>query len=496
MSKYSDQELLNQIRSLADGERPPTYPEFENSPETASAETVSRRFGSWDGAVRAAGHTYSNKNYSDQELLDQIRSLADGGRPPTGPEFQDCPETAASNTVRRRFGGWDGAVRAAGYTYSNKNYSDQELLDQIRSLADGEKPPTGPEFRDCPETVAVETVRRRFGSWDEAVRAAGFTHSNKNYSDQELLDQIRSLADGEKPPTGPEFRDRPETVTASTVRRRFGSWNEAVRAAGYTPRKEGKYSEKELIEALKRASSEGDVKKIKDDTVSSCDFPSKETYRLQFGGVGVAALRGSISIDCSSRQKAVPLNKMELCQLVEQIPQIDPYDQAVIMVSLLTGCDKSEHKWVAKEGIEDTKTGPVIIFPLKAKRGSRSVSVGVLYNQLVKEFDPICSGRLKQSIEFSGYPPEETTAHLPIRRTSRAINFDINRPVVNDLASRSGPQVLQRDLRCTHYLFEYCRGASQAMLKRRLALSDNEIEHYHRFLDDPKGDNGWSVKIE
>jgi len=230
------------------------------------------------------------------------------------------------------------------------------------------------------------------------------------YSDQELLDQIRGLADGERPPTVREFEDSPETASARTVGLRFGSWNEGVRAAGYTPRK-NQYCKEELIEALNRAASTGEIKNIRDNTVSSCDYPSKDAYQRLFGGVIVAALRGSVNIDCSNRRKAVPLNKKELYQLIEQIPQIDPYDQAVIMTSLLTGCHKSEHEWVAKEGVEDTKTDSVIIFPPEAKRGSRSVSVGALYNQFVKMFDPISSGRLKQSIEFSRYPPESVTAH-------------------------------------------------------------------------------------
>lgn len=312
------------------------------------------------------------------------------------------------------------------------------------------------------------------------------------YSDEELLDQIRSLADGDTPPTVQEFENCPKTAGSTTVQRRFGSWNEGVDAAGYPPKKQT-HSRRELLALLKRAASTGKVEEIK-ETVDSYDFPVKKTYDRHFGGLTVAAIRGSISIDCSHREMAVPLTKRELHQLVEQIPQIDPFDQAVVIVSLLTGCDRTEHRCVSKEGIEDTETDSVILFPHKAKRGSRSVAIGPLYNQFVRSFDPLCVGRLKQSINFTDYPSVGHIAAGQLRRVSRAVDFEVNRPVVGFQESEYGPQVMHRDLRCTHYLFEYCQGASQAMLKRRLALSDNEIEHYHRYLDDDEG--GWSVKIE
>jgi hypothetical protein len=191
---------------------------------------------------------------------------------------------------------------------------------------------------------------------------------------------------------------------------------------------------------------------------------------------------------------AVPLTKPELYRFVGSIPDSSPRDQAVSLMALLTGCAPSEHKWVNKNGIEETETDSVILFPPESNRGSRSVSVGPLYNQLVKMFDVISSERLTNSIEFSTYPTSRYDAVCALRRVSRLIDFDVSRTIVGERQSRSGPRVSHNDLRCTHYLFERCRGASQAMLKRRLALSDSEIKHYHRYLDDDE--DGWTVRIE
>jgi hypothetical protein len=376
-------------------------------------------------------------------------------------------------------------------------YTVGELLRQIQSLADGNTPPTSVEFDKCSKTACSATIHRRFETWNKAVRAAGYTPVSQTYSKEKLIDQINHLVEGEKPPTWQDFNECPETAAAKTITDKFGSYREGIRAAGYVPRQEQiEFDKKELITALHRAASTGNIKQLKYNRDSNCDFPSPSTYKNHFGGIPVAAIRGSIDIDCSKRHRAVPLTKTELKQFISQIPKVDPIDQATAIVSLLTGCTHNEHNWVDRESIKDTKTDSVILFPSKAERGGRSISIGALYNQLVREFDSISTERLNQSISFSNYPFRKEDARGSLRRLSRAVNFDVDRQVIGGQKSTVGPQVLHRDIRCTHYLFERCRGASQAMLKRRLALSDSEIRHYHRFLDNPENEYGWSVKID
>jgi hypothetical protein len=277
-----------------------------------------------------------------------------------------------------------------------------------------------------------------------------------------------------------------------TVHNRFGSWNETVRTAGYSPNKEESYTGKDLLAILQQAAATDNI-----DQFDSPDnhYPGRISYDRRFGGIPVAALRGSIDIERTRRQRAVPLTREELDQFVSLISNLDPHDQAVSMVALLTGCADVEHRWVGEHGIDDTKTHSTILFPAESRRGNRSVAIGPLYNQFVRNFDSISTERLKQAVEYSNYPPAQITARNSLFQISNRIEFDIDRPVIEgQYPSRCGTVVLHRDLRCTHYLFEFCHGASEAMLKRRLALSDDEIRHYHRFLDEDEED--WSVRIE
>lgn len=430
--------------------------------------------------------------YTRQEILNQIRSLADGNKPPTKKEFKNCPHTASFSPVRRLFDTWNGALEAAGYSPRNERPSKQEVIKQIDSLADGDKPPTTMEFNNCPETVSLTPVKRLFDTWNGALEAAGYSPRLEKRSKEKVINQIDFLADGNKPPSLKEFINSPETMSFGPVERLFDTWNEAVEAAGYSPQR--RYLDKqELLAALQRAADAGDVDQIKMGAVSSGSYPSRATYRRRFGGISVAAMRGSIDIDLPGRYKTVPLTKPELDQFIDSIPENSPRDQAVALMSLLTGCADSEHK-IAEEGFEETETDSLVVYPTESKRGSRSVSVGPLYNQLVKVFDPITPGRLTNSMEFSNYPPSKEDAIYSLRRVSRSIDFDVDRTIVGEQQSQSGPRVLHRDLRCTHYLFERVRGASQALLRRRLALSDDEVKHYNRYLNDDQ--NEWTVRIE
>jgi 2-oxo-4-hydroxy-4-carboxy--5-ureidoimidazoline (OHCU) decarboxylase len=102
-------------------------------------------------------------------------------------------------------------------------YTDEDLLDAMRSFAaehDG-RPPTAP------------TYARRFGSWNAAIAAAGFDPRFRRRSDEELLDELRSLVEtaGEHP-TEAAVRDHPDMANSSTYKARFGSWTEALAAAG------------------------------------------------------------------------------------------------------------------------------------------------------------------------------------------------------------------------------------------------------------------------
>lgn len=67
----------------------------------------------------------------------------------------------------------------------------------------------------------------------------------KKYSDDELLDDLRALADrvSKRPPTKADMNER-RAHSARTYQLRWGSWSAAVEAAGFEPREQPDHFDK------------------------------------------------------------------------------------------------------------------------------------------------------------------------------------------------------------------------------------------------------------
>jgi len=249
--QYSRDELISHIQRLADGDDPPTRQEYADDDDAPSPSTVLIHFGTWNTAVEAAGYDPNgkgpNQQYSRDELISHIQRLADGDDPPTQREYAADDDAPSLSTVLRHFDSWNTAVEAAGYdpheNGRSQQYARDELISHIQRLADGDTPPTQQEYADDDDAPSPSTVLRRLGSWENAVEAAGFEPrlwrndgSPHQYSEDEIIDHIQRLADGDNPPTQSEFRADDDAPSVGTARNRFGDWNSAIQTAGFQPR--------------------------------------------------------------------------------------------------------------------------------------------------------------------------------------------------------------------------------------------------------------------
>jgi len=294
----SREELLAELQSLAD--------EFDRRPRVSDmvdegAYAVNRyrdEFGSWGAALEAADIETDEipDRIPTERLCAAITSVADDvDRPPTTTEFADHSEYGVS-TVIRRFGSWNDALEAAGLDpdaprgsqaddeqAQTLKISDEELLRSIREIATDDEPPTLQEYREDGE-YGAQTIYDRFGSWNAAVEDAGFGSRDPDgkIPKSDLLDELRRIADKDgDPPTVAEMREE-GAHWVSTYRNRFGSWNDALAAAGFEPRSTPKPSREELIAALQDLASELD----KRPSISNMDEHGAyrpSTYRTVFG---------------------------------------------------------------------------------------------------------------------------------------------------------------------------------------------------------------------
>ena len=130
-----------------------------------------------DEAALAEFRAGIRRRYTDEQILEQLHASAERlGRSPTMREFAADPGAEVHpQTVIEHFGTWNAAKRAAGLM-PRRFISREELLEQLRRLAE--------ELGRTPTARDVDSNRRRiasksliwhtFGSLSAALREAGF----------------------------------------------------------------------------------------------------------------------------------------------------------------------------------------------------------------------------------------------------------------------------------------------------------------------------------
>lgn len=255
MPSYSDEDLLDEIRrvaEVADADGAPTVTQFDEHSDIADS-TVHRRFGSWNQAVATAGFEPNPPEtaISNEELTAELHRLRDTlGHLPTIPEMNEHGAYWAS-TYKNHYDSWTAALVEVFDDVTQENIpkfreqdgttppgnpgprvSDETLLADLRVLRDElDHAPRYGEMRKQGDHRA-RTYTKRFGSWDEALEAAGIDPPTRNkLTDEELIADLHLLRDelGEKPTSTDVAREGEYGL--ATYQRRFGSWGEAVAAA-------------------------------------------------------------------------------------------------------------------------------------------------------------------------------------------------------------------------------------------------------------------------
>lgn len=211
-----------------------------------------RYFRNWGDAVYAAGINYAAiKEQSKREAVKKItkwnkaRVLAEIKKIPREKLwFVYRDNIALHSAARREFGSWRKAIEAAGYDYDEINkaagtryttWTREKVIKMIREL-----PPEKLSYaRMTKENILLYSAAyRRFGNWSNALRAAGVpeeviaaSFKNRKWTPEKIIAAIRErYTNGGKMASG--YMQRHEPSLFSAAFRRFGSWAEALAAAG------------------------------------------------------------------------------------------------------------------------------------------------------------------------------------------------------------------------------------------------------------------------
>jgi DNA-binding LacI/PurR family transcriptional regulator len=358
--QYTDKELIQDIQRVADevGSTPsqPQYNEYGK----ASYSTLADRFGSYSAAVEAAGLKPNRIPRTDDELIDDLQRVAEiTGEPLTKQAYNDHG-VVHPNTIQRRFDSWVDAVESAGIeaNESRQYYSTGELIESIQQVANElGRPPGSSEFTEH-GISHQETLKHRFGTYTDAIRAAGFEpHWVRKKSPDTILEDIQTVTQQLGSPPSRLQYVKYGNHGIKTIRRHFDLFNNAIRAAGYEPNHERNISDWQLLadirQTLGRTGTAEDVR-------LDCKYSMKPMQR-SFDTVWRALVRSGVR-----PRSSVPLSHLDYKLFVQALDEFSPIIQLYGELVAFTGIgnvhiENFDMDWV--KHLDSDRRDTLIIIP-------------------------------------------------------------------------------------------------------------------------------------
>ncbi|MDD5226231.1 MAG: DEAD/DEAH box helicase family protein [Candidatus Omnitrophica bacterium] len=202
-------------------------------------------------------------------------------------------------------------------------YTKEVIVEQLQSLARelGRTPTYQDVLQESPKGkyASTQTIINLFGTYNKALKAAGFrVNRQTNLDREELILQLKMLAARlGRSPTQEEVSQSRDCASSRVYTRVFGSHRKALEAAGLTLNYIDDATQEELVDQLKRLALElGKTPSLKDITQASkdgkccCDV----TFRKVFGSLH-AAMDAAGLVPC----RRVNLSEEELISQLKRL---------------------------------------------------------------------------------------------------------------------------------------------------------------------------------
>lgn len=184
MRKWSRESIGLEIRHMFEAGEDLNYASIAQE-QVALLRAATRYFGSWRSAVEFAGLNYDDirryKTWSRARILERIRELHDNGEDLSWRHVSTKvdPQLAAAATKRKHFGSWRDAVAAAGLDYGiirrYREWDEATIKAKLHELHEQGIDLNAKHIEEYDITL-ITAARRRFDSWDKALTAAGLDY--------------------------------------------------------------------------------------------------------------------------------------------------------------------------------------------------------------------------------------------------------------------------------------------------------------------------------
>ena len=283
--------------------RTPTKRSICEDVSMPSFESIVQTFGSFNKALIASGFTpnYQDRRemlYSKEEILELLKLKAEEiGNTPTHDSVNNDPQMPNAYNIAKVFGSFNEALKQAGLKpnlQTKRRFSRDEILESLKQkAAETRQMPTYKMLDEDEEMPSPYQVCKTFGSFANAFVEAGLleehkkpTQKRKSFTNEEIIASLKALAEEKgKTPTSMDLKQYPDLPRCGQIRRKFGSFNNALAAAGLNPRRgdaRRRFERSEIIEIFKEKSKEGVIpswKMVENDI----NMPSYSQIKKIFG---------------------------------------------------------------------------------------------------------------------------------------------------------------------------------------------------------------------
>lgn len=183
------------------------------------------------------------KKYTKESIIESIQRFYEiNKRIPLSIDFRKNPDYPSDKTVYNHFGSFGQAIIAAGFV-DDKYWSQDTIILAIKKFYSiHNTKPRNRDFKDNTDYPSCDTIVNHFGSFNEAIKAAGLvpnkTPSNTftNFSKKGIVLAIQEFyIINNRIPSTRDFMNNSRYPSNSIVKNTFGSWNNAIEAAGFIP---------------------------------------------------------------------------------------------------------------------------------------------------------------------------------------------------------------------------------------------------------------------
>ncbi len=211
-----------------------TVESFKKDRTVCSVSTIRNKFGTWSKALLEAGiYIREDEKLSEEKIIKQLQQhyLKNSGI--SWKSFSNDKDVCSGHSVTRKFGSWEKALLAAGIEGKDEKLlkEKERIIEQLRQHYLKNPDITQKSFNADKNLCSPHTVKKKFGSWDKALLEAGI-HEVEKPSKSEVIEDLKQHYLKNKNITQESFGKDKNTCSASTAIRRFGSWNKALMAAG------------------------------------------------------------------------------------------------------------------------------------------------------------------------------------------------------------------------------------------------------------------------